>query len=48
MKFIALVGVIASVANMFIYWDNEAAVFGWLSSTAWGIVAVLNELTSDK
>ena len=48
MKYIAIIGVIASVANVIIYWGNEAAVFGWVSSAAWGVVAVLNELTTDK
>lgn len=48
MKYIALVGVVASVANVFIYYGNDPAFWGWLSSAAWGAVAILNELTADK
>lgn len=48
MKFIAIIGVVASIANVFIYHGNDAAMWGWISSAAWGIVAVINELTADK
>lgn len=45
---IALVGVVASVINMFTNYNNDPAFWGWLSSAAWGAVAILNELTADK
>lgn len=48
MKYIALVGAISSFANIFLHYGNDAAMWGWLSSTAWCVVAVINEFTSAK
>lgn len=48
LSFIALVGVVASLVNMVVNYNNDPAFWGWLSSAAWGVVAILNEITSDK
>jgi hypothetical protein len=48
MKFIVVIGLVSSVANIFIYSGNDAAMWGWLSSSAWCLVALINELAADK
>ena len=48
MKFIVIIGIISSAVNIFIYHNNDAALWGWLSSTAWASALLIHELMHDK
>ena len=48
MKYAALFGLVASVANMFIHYSNDPAFWGWLSSSCWCLVATIDAYTYDK
>ena len=48
MKWIVIFGIISSIANAVIQFNNDAAFWGWISSTAWASALLLTELTRDK
>lgn len=48
MKVVLLLGVISSVANIFLNIDNDPAFWGWLSSASWSGALLISELLSNK
>ena len=48
MKYISLIGAVASAANVVIHYNNDAAFWGWLASTMWSGALFLHELVQDK
>lgn len=48
MKWIVIFGIVTSIINAIINYNNDPAFWGWLSSTAWASALFLTELTQDK
>jgi len=48
MKYITLIGCLASLANIFIHLDNDPAFWGWLSSAMWSGALLVTELLDNK
>jgi hypothetical protein len=48
MKFILIIGCLASVANMILHYDNDPAFYGWLSSAMWSGALYVVELLDAK
>lgn len=48
MKYIALFGLVSSIANVFINHGNDPAFWGWLSSSAWCLIVTVDSFVNDK
>ena len=48
MKYITLIGCLASAANVFIHYSNDPAMWGWLSSAMWAGALFVSELLDNK
>lgn len=48
MKYLALIGMVSGLANMFIHYNNNPAFLGWLAATAWATCLFTHHLATDK
>lgn len=46
MKYIALLGIVASVINMILHESNDPALWGWMSSAAWASAVFISEIAN--
>lgn len=45
MIFITLLGIITSIINMILYYDNDPAFWGWLAATCWASCVLVDSIT---
>ena len=45
MKWIVIIGIISSIVNMVIQFNNDAAFWAWLSSACWASCVLISELS---
>ena len=48
MKLVLLFGCLASVANVFVHYNNDPAFWGWMSSAMWSGALFVVELLDHK
>ena len=45
MKWIVIVGIISSIVNMVIHFNDDPAFWAWLSSACWASCVLISELS---